>query len=74
MRGATRMLLKVHPDNKAARTLYEEALFVQTRADAQSGNLIYHFDFMRTPDKVAVALRCARVCQSAILTCAFTLQ
>ncbi len=51
LRGAKRMLLKVHPDNKAARTLYEEALFVQTRADAQSGNLIYHFDFMRTPDK-----------------------
>jgi RimJ/RimL family protein N-acetyltransferase len=51
LRGATRMLLKVHTDNEAARALYEEAMFVQTGVDAQSGNLIYHFNFMRTPDK-----------------------
>lgn len=45
LRGASRIMLKVHTDNAAARTLYEEANFVQTGVDARSGNLIYHFDF-----------------------------
>lgn len=51
LRGAKRLLLKVHPDNEAARTLFEEAMFMQTGVDARSGNLIYHFDFMRAHDK-----------------------
>ncbi len=52
LRGATRMLLKVHPDNEAARTLYEEAMFVQTGVDTQSSSLIYHFEFTRARGKI----------------------
>lgn len=49
LRGASRIMLKVHPDNAAARMLYEEAKFVRTGVDARSGNLIYHFDFNKPP-------------------------
>ncbi len=44
LRRSPRIMLKVHPDNMAAKALFEEARFVQTGVDAASGNLIYHFD------------------------------
>lgn len=44
MRGAARLMLKVHPDNTIARTLYESAGFVQTGVDPRNQNLIYHID------------------------------
>lgn len=44
LRRSPRIMLKVHPDNRIARALFEEARFVQTGVDAASGNLIYHFD------------------------------
>jgi len=44
LRRVPGIMLKVNPDNKIAKRLFEEAAFVQTGVDAQTGNLIYHFD------------------------------
>jgi RimJ/RimL family protein N-acetyltransferase len=45
LRRAPHVMLKVHPENLAARKLFEAARFRQTGIEAASGNLIYHFDF-----------------------------
>lgn len=45
LRGAERLMLKVHPDNATAKRLYEKADFVQTGVDTRNDNLIYHYDF-----------------------------
>jgi ribosomal protein S18 acetylase RimI-like enzyme len=45
LRGAERLMLKVHPENVAAKHLYESAGFVQTGIDPRNDNLIYHFSF-----------------------------
>lgn len=42
LRGATQIMLKVHPDNTAARHLYERFGFVRTGHDAKNGNDVYH--------------------------------
>lgn len=42
--AAPRLMLKVHPDNGRAKSLFERAGFVRTGVDAGSGTLIYHFD------------------------------
>jgi RimJ/RimL family protein N-acetyltransferase len=44
LRQSPRIMLKVHPDNMAARSLFEEAGFIQTGSDAANGCLVYHFD------------------------------
>jgi RimJ/RimL family protein N-acetyltransferase len=44
LRRVPRLMLKVHPDNLAAKTLFEEAHFIHTGTEAESGNLIYHFN------------------------------
>ncbi|MBX3081082.1 MAG: GNAT family N-acetyltransferase [Anaerolineae bacterium] len=44
LRGAKRLMLKVHPDNAAAKQLYESFGFVQTSVDAKNNNLVYHLD------------------------------
>ena len=44
LRHSPRIMLKVHPENVAARTLFEEARFTPTGVDAANGYLIYHFD------------------------------
>lgn len=44
LRRAPRIMLKVHPENEAARKLFEEARFRRTGVDAASGHLVYHFD------------------------------
>ncbi len=44
LRRVPRIMLKVHPDNLTAKTLFEEAHFVHTGVDAESGKLVYHFD------------------------------
>ncbi|MBA2734059.1 MAG: GNAT family N-acetyltransferase [Acidobacteria bacterium] len=44
LRQSPRIMLKVHPENTAARSLFEEARFSQTGVDAASGHLVYHFD------------------------------
>jgi RimJ/RimL family protein N-acetyltransferase len=45
LRRVPRIMLKVNADNLIAKRLFEEAGFTQTGVDAQTGNLIYHFDF-----------------------------
>jgi len=45
LRRVPRIMLKVNVDNTIAKRLFEEAGFTQTGVDAQTGNLIYHFDF-----------------------------
>jgi len=44
LRHVPRIMLKVNPDNKVAQRLFEEAAFAPSGVDAQTGNLIYHFD------------------------------
>jgi len=44
LRGAKRLMLKVHPDNAAAKQVYESFGFVQTSVDAKNNNLVYHLD------------------------------
>ncbi|HEY0098343.1 MAG TPA: GNAT family N-acetyltransferase [Pyrinomonadaceae bacterium] len=45
LRHVPRIMLKVNADNIIAKRLFEESGFTQTGVDAQTGNLIYHFDF-----------------------------
>lgn len=44
LRGAKRMMLKVHPANIVAKTLYESVGFQQTGIDPKNQNLVYHCD------------------------------
>lgn len=44
LRRAPRLILKVHPDNAVAKTLFEEAGFTRAGQDEASGNLVYHFN------------------------------
>jgi RimJ/RimL family protein N-acetyltransferase len=44
LRRAPRIMLKVNPDNKIAKRLFEEAGYAKTGVDAQTGNLVYHLD------------------------------
>ena len=44
LRHVPRVMLKVHPNNLAARHLYEAAGFIQSGSDPKNDNLIYHFD------------------------------
>jgi RimJ/RimL family protein N-acetyltransferase len=44
LKGSPRIMLKVSPQNAAAKYLYEEEHFVQTGIDNKSGYLIYHFE------------------------------
>jgi RimJ/RimL family protein N-acetyltransferase len=45
LRGAKRLMLKVHPQNSRAKQLYEAAGFVQSGIDERIHNLVYHYDF-----------------------------
>ncbi len=45
LRGAPRMMLKMHPENITAKALARKIGFTQTGTEAENGNLIYHFDF-----------------------------
>lgn len=51
LRGAPCLMLKVHPENIAAKELFEKASFKVTGVDAASDNLIYHFDLPRRATK-----------------------
>lgn len=42
LRHADTLMLKVHPENSAAKHLYESAGFVQVSTDPRNGNLVYH--------------------------------
>lgn len=51
LKGAERLMLKVHPNNRAAKHLYESVGFVETGYDARNGNLIYHFELAPTQSR-----------------------
>jgi len=42
LRHADKLMLKVHPENRAAKHLYESAGFVRVSTDPRNGNLVYH--------------------------------
>ena len=44
LRGAVQLMLKVHPQNAAAKQLYESFGFVRTSIDHKNDNLVYHLD------------------------------
>lgn len=48
LKGATQMMLKVHPENRVAKQMYEKAGFVAAGVDERSGNLIYNCDLRKT--------------------------
>ncbi len=44
LRGAERMMLKMHPDNISARGVMRKIGFIQTGVEPGSGNIIYHME------------------------------
>ncbi len=42
LNGIKKIMLKVHPDNSAAKRIYEEAGFTLTGKDKNHGHLVYH--------------------------------
>lgn len=44
LRGASRLMIKMHPDNISAKGVARKTGFVQSGVEAESGNLIYHFE------------------------------
>jgi len=44
LRGAERMMLKMHPDNISAKGVMRKIGFIQTGVEAGSGNIIYHLE------------------------------
>jgi RimJ/RimL family protein N-acetyltransferase len=44
---ASRMMIKMHPDNISAKGVARKTGFVQTGVEAASGNLIYHYEIKR---------------------------
>ncbi len=45
LRGCARLMLKVHPENAAARHLYEQSGFHFSGIDGGSQQRVYHFEF-----------------------------
>lgn len=44
LRGAARLMIKMHPENISAKGVLRKTGFIQSGVEAESGNLIYHFD------------------------------
>lgn len=44
LRGARRIMLKMHPENISTKAVARKIGFVFTREDGDTGNLIYHYD------------------------------
>lgn len=51
LRGASRMMIKMHPENISAKGVARKTGFVQSGVEAESGNLIYHFDIHPRKEK-----------------------
>lgn len=51
LRGASRLMIKMHPDNISAKGVARKTGFVQSGIEAESGNLIYHFDIRPRREK-----------------------
>lgn len=44
LRNVSRLMIKMHPDNISAKAVARKTGFVQTGTEAESGNLIYHYE------------------------------
>src|SRR5579859_2830086 len=44
LRGVKRMMLRTHPNNVAARRIYERVGFVPTKTDPKTGQVVYYCD------------------------------
>lgn len=44
LRGAERIMLKMHPENISAKGVARKIGFVQTGSEPESGNIIYHLE------------------------------
>ncbi len=44
LRGASRIMIKMHPENISAKGVLRKTGFVQSGVEVESGNLIYHSD------------------------------
>lgn len=44
LRGAPRIMIKMHPENISSKGVARKTGFVQSGIEEKSGNLIYHFD------------------------------
>lgn len=51
LRGALRMMIKMHPDNISAKGVARKTGFVLSGVEEKSGNLIYHFDIAPRREK-----------------------
>lgn len=51
LRGAPRLMIKMHPDNISSKGVARKTGFVQSGVEAESGNLIYHFDIRPRREK-----------------------
>ncbi len=49
LRGAERIMLKMHPENISAKGVARKIGFVQTGCEPESGNIIYHLELGRRP-------------------------
>lgn len=57
LRGASRLMIKMHPDNISAKGVARKTGFVQSGVEAESGNLIYHFDIPPRRERPKAAQR-----------------
>jgi RimJ/RimL family protein N-acetyltransferase len=44
LRGSSRLMIKMHPDNISAKGVLRKTGFIRSGVESESGNLIYHFD------------------------------
>ncbi len=51
LRGASRMMLKMHPENISAKAVARKIGFFHVGEETESGNLIYHCDFTKCESK-----------------------
>ena len=47
LRGAPRLMLKMHPDNCSTRGIARKSGFVKTGVEAHTGNYIYHLEIAK---------------------------
>lgn len=52
LHGAARIMLKMHPDNFSAKGIARKIGFVQAGVEADTGNVIYHFDLAPRSKKI----------------------
>jgi len=51
LRGASRMMLKMHPENISAKGVARKIGFIYTGEEHESGNLIYHCNLTQRESK-----------------------